>query len=59
MGPDGGTSDKPVGTVWVAVGDADRIETRELRFRFDRQRNITLTALHALNLLRRFILTRS
>lgn len=55
MGPDGGTLEKPVGTVWVAVGNAERIETKQMQFRFDRERNIQLTATHALNLLRIFV----
>jgi nicotinamide-nucleotide amidase len=57
MGPDGGMPDKPVGTVWVAIGDQQKIETHKLAFRFDRTRNIQLTAANALNLLRKFILT--
>lgn len=57
MGPDGGTADKPVGTVWVAVGNNTEIVTQKYNFRFDRQRNIELTAMSALNLLRKFILT--
>ena len=56
MGPDGGSEKKPVGMVWVAVGNKDKIVTKEFQFRFDRVRNIELTAMNALNMLRRFIL---
>lgn len=57
MGPDGGSEEKPVGTVWIAIGNKTKTETHKLNLRFDRQRNISLTAVNALNLLRKFILT--
>jgi nicotinamide-nucleotide amidase len=56
MGPEGGSVEKPVGTVWIAVASKDRVRTSKHHFRFDRQRNIELTAHTALNLLRLFIL---
>jgi PncC family amidohydrolase len=56
MGPDGGTKDKPVGMVWIAAGNKEKIVAKEFHFRFDRERNIRQTAHTALDLLRKFIL---
>lgn len=56
MGPDGGNPEKPVGTVWVGVASRTEAEAHQYQFRFDRQRNIELTATYGLNTLRKFIL---
>lgn len=56
MGPDGGTAEKPVGTVWIGTGSKNKAEAKKFYFRFDRERNIEQTSLTALNMLRKFIL---
>jgi nicotinamide-nucleotide amidase len=56
MGPGGGMPGKPVGTVWIAAGNDKRLVSRKFNLRFDRQRNIQITAVNALNMLREFIL---
>jgi nicotinamide-nucleotide amidase len=50
-GPDGGTPDKPVGTVWVGVASADKTVTKRFLFGNKRQQNIERTAIAALNML--------
>ncbi|MBK6622183.1 MAG: competence/damage-inducible protein A [Saprospirales bacterium] len=55
-GPDGGTPEKPVGTIWVAVASKEKTRTQRLRLSKDRQKNIHLTAVHSLNLIRKFLL---
>ncbi|MES2779658.1 MAG: competence/damage-inducible protein A [Bacteroidota bacterium] len=55
-GPDGGTPEKPVGTVWIAI--SSKTQTIALQFNMgdNRERTIHRTALQALDMLRKILL---
>lgn len=55
-GPDGGTPEKPVGTVWIAVAGPNEIATQKFVFGDNRERNILRSGQTALQFLRRVIL---
>ena len=52
-GPDGGTPEKPVGTVFVGISTAGKTEVLPLRLNGDRMRIRTLTMKHAMNAVRK------
>jgi nicotinamide-nucleotide amidase len=50
-GPDGGSADKPVGTVWIGVASAGKTVTKKFTFGNRRQQNIERSATAALSML--------
>ena len=55
-GPDGGTEEKPVGTVWLAWGSRDNIQTRHLLWPVERTLFQTMIAAAGLDMIRRRLL---
>ena len=51
-GPTGGSEEKPVGLVWVGIATPEQTITHKFQFSQHRERNINMTSLSALNLLR-------
>ena len=51
-GPDGGTIEKPVGTVWIAIAGPDFVISKVFNFANHRERNIIRSTQTALNMLR-------
>ena len=54
-GPDGGSAEKPVGTIWIAVATKDKTFTQKLQLGGFREQNIHLTSINILNLLRKVL----
>ena len=55
-GPDGGSEEKPVGTVWIAFGESNDIRARRFFFPGSRQRVQKTSAAIAMDLVRRYVL---
>jgi nicotinamide-nucleotide amidase len=51
-GPDGGTAEKPVGTVWIAYSDKHKTLAKKFNFSRDRTFIVHWSALAALNMIR-------
>ena len=58
MGPSGQTDEKPLGMVWIGVANKEKVESKVFYLRFDRQKNIEVTANQAINLLRLLIINK-
>lgn len=56
-GPAGGTEDKPVGLVWIGLATKNGVKARKFQFGDNRERNLQMTVLSALNWLRYELLT--
>jgi nicotinamide-nucleotide amidase len=55
-GPTGGTPEKPVGTVWIAIASEKMVTAEKQAFADDRKINITRSSFTALNMLRKLII---
>jgi nicotinamide-nucleotide amidase len=54
-GPDGGTPDKPVGTIWIALASRNETIAQKLQLGGNREQNIFQTTIAVLNLLRKYL----
>lgn len=54
-GPDGGSDEKPVGTVWIALATKEGVYAKRYTFEKDRGRNIRRASFAALSLVRRYL----
>ena len=52
-GPSGGSAEKPVGLVWIAVASKEGMFSKEFKFGDNRERTILMASLTAMNLLRK------
>jgi nicotinamide-nucleotide amidase len=55
-GPAGGTDEKPVGTTWICVSSTIKCFSKHYKFGDHRGRNIEMSSITALNMLRKMVL---
>jgi nicotinamide-nucleotide amidase len=56
-GPDGGSEELPVGSIWIAVSGPFGTQAKLYRFSTHRERNILMASQSALNMLRRILIS--
>ena len=54
-GPGGGTEEKPVGTVWIAVASEKGVISKKFLFERNRERNIRRSAMAAMSMVRKIL----
>lgn len=57
-GPDGGTAEKPVGTVWIALATTSEVITERFQIGKNRSRNMEIACLLAVNMLRKYLINK-
>jgi nicotinamide-nucleotide amidase len=55
-GPDGGTDEKPVGTIWIGIASKGEVWSKKFNFAYSRKNNIESTVNYAMNYLRQIVL---
>ncbi len=55
-GPEGGSEEKPIGTVWIAIASKEKVMAKKFNMGDNRERTIIRTNLMALDMLRKLLL---